>query len=383
MKALFTVINPQRKASVRGQITAALREMVLDGRLKPGDRLPSSQALAKLWNAPQPTIQRALSPLVKEGLLDRTPRVGTFVRRREKRLVRVGIYASGHLWRSPAYAFGRALCSELHHQLMADDIDESVWVDPRPAAEQGQPWPELVQASHGRRFQVLIVPAAAGGRYAWLDNLPVPVVYLSAINFPNRVTLDVRQWAKVAMQLLADQGSSRVGVICSIRLPKADDRDGSPEHHQFRAALEKHARRLGLDFRPKWLMCPENDFVNHAVEMPEFGHDSLLALWRQAERPDGLAVIEDTTASGVLMAIMREQIRVPQDLKLVLHRNAEIGLFCPVPAAFVDVHVEEVAAALITQAERLYHGKAVSAIVVPHHPIPARSDARAGARIEQ
>lgn len=48
--------------------------------------------------------------------------------------------------------------------------------------------------------------------------------------------------------------------------------------------------------------------------------------------------------------LVQAGIRVPQDLRLVLHRNAEVGLFCPVPVAFVDVHIAEVAAALITQA---------------------------------
>ena len=147
MNNALSSFKPRRHVSVRAQITASLREMLLDGRLKEGDRLPSSQELASLWQAQEPTVHRALTPLVKEGLLERTPKVGTFVRRREERLTQIGIYAPGDLWRNSAYAFGRALCNELHEAMAGDGIAESIWVDPRPNAEQDQPWDELVRAA--------------------------------------------------------------------------------------------------------------------------------------------------------------------------------------------------------------------------------------------
>ena len=356
--------------SVRAQITTSLREMLADGRLKPGDRMPSSQELARLWKAPEPTVHRALTPLVKEGLLERTPRVGTFVRQREERLTHVGIYATGDLWRTPAYAFGRALCNELHGQLTGSDIAESIWVDPRPASKQDEPWEELVRAALERRFQVLIVPQAGLPKIAWLEKLAVPTVYLSSASIPNRVVLDGRQWAEASMQMLSEQGCRRVGAICSLRLPEDDSVENPHDYRQFYTGLERSAKRLGLELRQEWIFRPQCRFTNNAVELPQFGFDSMQALWRQAERPEGVVVYEDVTAGGLLMAIMRDQIRVPEDLKLVLHRNVEIGLFCPVPAAFLDVRIAEVAAALIAQARCLYDGDEIAAIRLPHHPVP-------------
>ena len=175
------------------------------------------------------------------------------------------------------------------------------------------------------------------------------------------------------MQLLVDQGCRRVGVICSIRLPDEGSNGCPHEYSQIYSALEKSATRLRLELRPEWLMRPEKDFVNNASEIPQFGYDSMHALWQQTERPEGIVVYEDVTASGVLMAIKGEQIRVPDDLKLVLHRNAEVGLFCPFPASFMDVHVSEVAAALISQAQKLYNGEEVTAVKVKHYPVPLTS----------
>lgn len=324
-----------------------------------------------MWKAPEPTIHSALVPLVKEGLLERTPKVGTFVRKREERLAKVGIYVNSDLWRTPAFAFGRALCNELHKQLDGADMAESVWVDPRPRAEQGQSWDELVRAAAERRIQVLIVPGVGLPQLAWLEKLGVPVVYLTSANIRNRVAMDMRQWAGEAMQILAGQGCRRVGAICSVKLPPEDSAEHPHHYHQFFEALESSASRLGLEFRPEWLMRPMKDFVDGTMDIPRFGFESMQALWRQSERPEGIVVYDDVAASGVLMAVMREQIRVPEDLKLVLHRNAEVGLFCPVPAAFMDLHVAEVAAALIMQAQRLYNGEEVTATVVPHHAVPA------------
>lgn len=344
---------------------------MVDGRLKPGDRLPSSREMSRMWKAPEPTIHSALVPLVKEGLLERTPKVGTFVRKREERLTKVGIYVNGDLWRTPAYAFGRALCNELHKQLDGADMAESVWVDPRPRAEQGQSWDELVRAAAERRIQVLIVPVVDLPQIAWLEKLPIPVVYLTSAKIHNRVAMDMRQWAGDAMEILAGQGCRKVGAICSVRLPSGDSAEHPHQNRSFIAALESSAVRLGLEFRPEWFLRPEKDFVDGTMDIPRFGFESMQALWRQSERPEGIVVYDDVTASGVLMAVMREQIKVPENLQLVLHRNAEVGLFCPFPAAFMDVHVAEVAAALIMQATCLHNGEEVTAKVVPHHAVPA------------
>jgi hypothetical protein len=73
------------------------------------------------------------------------------------------------------------------------------------------------------------------------------------------------------------------------------------------------------------------------------------------------------------MAVMREQISIPGELKLVLHRNAEVGLFCPVPASFLDIRIKEVAEALFLQARRLYDGSEVTTIRIAPYPVGPES----------
>ncbi|WP_063736697.1 GntR family transcriptional regulator [Streptomyces sp. RTd22] len=70
------------------QIADALRHGIRTGRLRPGERLPAEERLAVRYRTSVPTLQRALSELVAEGLIDKRHGVGTFVRTPRRRVVR-------------------------------------------------------------------------------------------------------------------------------------------------------------------------------------------------------------------------------------------------------------------------------------------------------
>ena len=97
-----------------------------------------------------------------------------------------------------------------------------------------------------------------------------------------------------------------------------------------------------------------------------FGYTQFGALWKQRECPDGLVVALDTTARGVLLAVVEKQVQVPQNLKLVLHKNAGVELLCPVPATLVVWDEHEVARALIEQVQKQFRGERIEPILVGH-----------------
>jgi len=63
------------------QIARALAGDIQRGRLRPGDRLPGSRALAASLDVHRNTVLAAIDELVAEGWLDTTPARGTFVTR--------------------------------------------------------------------------------------------------------------------------------------------------------------------------------------------------------------------------------------------------------------------------------------------------------------
>ena len=67
------------RAAPYQRIAESLRARIESGQLRPGDRVPSTRALARKWKVALATAAHALSALADEGLVTTAPRVGTIV----------------------------------------------------------------------------------------------------------------------------------------------------------------------------------------------------------------------------------------------------------------------------------------------------------------
>jgi len=59
------------------QIAESIRSDIIQGRLQPGDRLPSVRKMTKLWDCTPGTVQRAYQELAKQNLVTSRPGQGT------------------------------------------------------------------------------------------------------------------------------------------------------------------------------------------------------------------------------------------------------------------------------------------------------------------
>jgi len=90
-ESAVTWIKLDRSAGdLEGQISRAIRERILEGRLPPGQRLPSTRALATALSVARSTAVQAYDHLRDEGFLDTTPGAPTRVA-----LIRPGPFPSG------------------------------------------------------------------------------------------------------------------------------------------------------------------------------------------------------------------------------------------------------------------------------------------------
>ncbi|MBQ9501409.1 MAG: winged helix-turn-helix transcriptional regulator [Lentisphaeria bacterium] len=69
-----------RKSTLTDQLAAKIRADIRGGILKPGDKLPSERVLAQSSGICRVTVISALNRLENEGLIERVPLVGSFVR---------------------------------------------------------------------------------------------------------------------------------------------------------------------------------------------------------------------------------------------------------------------------------------------------------------
>lgn len=82
-------VDFESKVPLYYQLKQALKQSILEGTLREGDRVPSERELAEKYHLSSTTIKRALSELVHEQLVVRTRGKGSFVTmRRVKRDLR-------------------------------------------------------------------------------------------------------------------------------------------------------------------------------------------------------------------------------------------------------------------------------------------------------
>lgn len=70
---------PERTETLREQLARALRDAVLSGRIKPGERIVENQLAARLGVSRGP-LREAIFQLVEEGLFEQVPYRGTVVK---------------------------------------------------------------------------------------------------------------------------------------------------------------------------------------------------------------------------------------------------------------------------------------------------------------
>ncbi len=73
-------IDHQSRLPLYDQIERNLRDLIINGKLNPGEMVPSEWELVELYSVSRLTVRKALDELVHQNWLERKHGVGTFVR---------------------------------------------------------------------------------------------------------------------------------------------------------------------------------------------------------------------------------------------------------------------------------------------------------------
>jgi DNA-binding transcriptional regulator YhcF (GntR family) len=349
-------IEIERSKVVWRQVADQVRKKILARQLLPGTKLPSTAQMAAQIGTDVPTLHRALSELVCEGLLTRTPRIGTHVAQWEKGLLRLGIYHSRNILADPNAIANRVLEAEVQKLASQMKISVQVWTDPRPLPTQTTPLPVVEYAARERIIQGLISSIGDERHWKWFEKLPIPVSTLGVL--PSVfINFDHENFFALALEALKKQGCRSVGYLAPHNQPG-----------RFFQAFNDECARTGLVTRPEWQSA--NDGCSLDTRSYEsFGFHEFRRLWRQDVKPDGLVVYPDIFTNGVVMSILAEKIRVPDELKVVLHRNQEINFFCPFAATFVTSRFADAARAMISQLDAILKGREPKRLLLQHEAI--------------
>ena len=370
---LINEFMPDRTGRVQNQIGGYLRGLIEAGDLGSGVRLPSTQSMAERWDTPVATVHQALTPLVKEGLLTRVPRRGTFVRDVSARLACVGLYYYHDLLDNQEYAYLRSLDAVFHNMLGAAGVQMRMWVDNRSKKERcSEPLPDLLRACREREVQGVI--ATGGGDVGWLQNLPVAVTVESHNNIPGAVTFDELHFLTLALQKVARQGCRSVGFICAHEMDATYPEVATPHYVHYYNRFFELAAKLNLEVREDWIRVPKAGELKD-TSFERFGYDGCCTILDVGEQPDALIVYTDVMARGAVMALLQHQVSIPEKLKLVLHKNHGIDFVCPMPATFLESSPMKIAQALVAGIRKQLAGEPCPPVKLQYRMVQPVSDA--------
>ena len=341
----------QQGEALHRQITKHIRSLIYNGSLPSGSKLPRMHDLAAHWKTNYFTVHTALTGLVREGLLERKPRLGTFVRKQNKELRSVGIYYGDEILIKHERAFYRSLHAELLSLLDKEGVTTKVFIDCRPKEAQSEPFPELLEAISTHAIQGLIVPLINPAMAVWAKKMPLPrSMFSSARLDSSRVTTNSEEIARMGLETLKKQGCRTVGVIYPDAPPPADQ--AKNVNDSFGYAFELRLKTFGLKTKKAWVRIPK---VSQESQ-EKYGYQEFHKLWSLAERPDGLMIYPENVARGAVLALLERQVKVPAELKLVLHKNYNVDFLCPVQADWIVTRERDVAKALIQQIKDRFAG---------------------------
>ncbi|MCK6490863.1 MAG: GntR family transcriptional regulator [Planctomycetes bacterium] len=341
----FAGFNALRPQPVDEQIADLLRRRIASGELPPGARLPPTDVLARQLGVTITRLQSALRPLVRAGLLERRQRQGTVVRAAPPAIARVGLYRGATSGWGGRDRYAARLERLLTANLAALGVACTPFHDHRPEAQRVTLLAELRQALRAGSIDALIACESDRHLQRLLRSLPIPVAGGGGSRGQSGTgDYDFRQFADAGVACLAARGCRSAGLIAVAGDPPAGGRPPAHAACRLPALFRQACQAHGLATADGWLHRPAGGV--REAEAEAFGRACVQALWAGPAHPDGLLVYTDLAARGVVAGLLAALDDDTPPPALALHRNRELGLFCPFPADFLEARLEHMAEAL-------------------------------------
>lgn len=289
------------------QISEKLRSLILSGKLKKGDRLPSSGELQEVFRVSAITVENGISALVQEGLLLRRQRLGTFVAensaapRKETgtcRNINVVFTSS----RPGGHSYFELLC-EMERQFKTEGYAVRFIISD-PAA------PEALSCLAGDCAGIVLMGGKNPEQVKEFKRLKIPMVIIGDMDVPDpqlyqqidAVVGDDAERSYHMVRHLVELGHRRIMAI--ITPP------GSPFEANQKRGLERAAAEFGLS-QDELRIYSAPDYL------PECGYKTGYAALCSAPRPTACMTTDADLAVGVMRAAQELGLSIPADLSML------------------------------------------------------------------
>ncbi|MBQ9701009.1 MAG: GntR family transcriptional regulator [Lachnospiraceae bacterium] len=300
-----------------------LKKDIMEGRIKPGDKLPSENEMADKYDISRHTVRKALSILSNEGFIVAEHGKGTFCSGERIGRSRVGkshniavvtTYISDYIFPRLIQGIDRVLTEE-GYSIFLKNTGNSRKNEERCLADI------LRKDIDG----LIIEPSKSEiycrnlAQYEMLDQMGVPYVfiqgtYMQLKDKPNIVMDDAKGGYMVTDYLISLGHKNIAGIF------KNDDTQGKMRHKGYVKALQD----AGLDYNPDlvtWFHTEDRD-VKPAEAVKQMIADGM--------QFDAIVCYNDQIAMEVIDVLLRHGIRVPDDVSVTGYDNSFMALTSPV-----------------------------------------------------
>lgn len=289
-----------------------LRSSIRSGMLAPGVLVGTEAAFAQRWGLARNTVRRAVDALIHEGLLERRPGKGLYVRHPSAVTKVVQIMVPNAAWihclriARGAQASGADACiqTQIYDAHGRMDLDLEVI---RRLPESGVNGAILISLHHPRFSEVLFELKAAKFPFVLVDQRPreleVPTVEVE--NYPGGYLVGEK---------LAALGHRRVACLGPMSIQVIADRLSGLRDALLDARVW-FDRSLVVDLGGEGLTDFLSDRVDTSVE-------TIAAVLSRPDRPTAVFDASGDVAPQVYLAARRVGLRIPQDLSVAVFEDA-------------------------------------------------------------
>lgn len=327
-------IDHRSQVPLYRQIADDIKAEITDGALKVDERLGSHRELATLYGVSLITVKKALTELVREGILYARVGKGTFVARRETPVDHTKHRSIGIVLRELQLPFFSEIVQGA--EAYAYEAGYNILL----SMSAGQIDKEEKQIEHFQQIGVdgLIIASLNTDRHASpairaLHKTRFPYVMVSYVEDTDIyfVGIDNEAGGYLATGHLIEQGFTRIGYVGTPAGNKLSD----VREAGYRRAMAEH----GLAIDPAWLA--------YALEGPgwnrhEAGYAYGLRVGDNPDYPEALFIYNDVSALGIQRGLLEKGLQIPDDIALVGFDDIERTALAPVPMTSVKQPTDEI-----------------------------------------
>jgi len=287
-------------------IVETLREDILMGNIRPGEKIPSENVLAEKFSVSRHTVRKALSVLVNEGYLVTKHGLGTYcVDRSSKRNSsgNIGVittYISEYIFPRVIQGIDSVLSDNGYSIILKNtgndsEMEAGCLKDILTKDVEGLIIEPTKSALHSKNLKY----------YRALDNHRIPYLFIHGcyqqLEDRSYVILDDTAGMHAVVEYLARLGHKKiVGIF------KADDIQGINRHKGYVKALNE----AGLPYDPDYVIW------FHTEDRETKPSEAIKYMIRNRYQMDAIACYNDQIAVGIIKQLSDLGIKVPGDISV-------------------------------------------------------------------